>query len=355
MPSTSRWVFTQLGGDRRTLELADHAAPHGRPRQKAVVEDEIEIREDEVYYSGEVPPTRHVFGRRFTPWDLDGRFSDVYGGAGFAKAKAEECKLFVAEQQLVQITWADVISAKGLIKRFSPGREAIGEVVWDMTILIDSDDLIPVPRVVAEVVVPATDYAAVWDALLPAQEILEARERAAEAFERRQPMQLRADVFTTLEGLVASLNTVSAAALAVSEQIDTLASAPFALLARFRAGLRQVSTAVGNLRNTYDQFEVNLALETERAQEAQRFMDLQARWDAGAIEALREIQRLDRATELAQAGQIRGAIRANDGDTWESLSRRAYGDGTRADDIREANGVEPGQDPEANVQYLVPR
>jgi hypothetical protein len=343
MPSTSRWVFKQLGGNRRTLELADHAAPHGRPRQEPVVEDEIEIREDETYYSGDVPPTRHIFGAKFSAWELNGRFSDGYGGLNFAKTKTEEVKAFVSEQQQVQITWADIISAKGFIKRFSPGREAIGEVVWDMTILIDSDDLIAFPQRVEEVVVPAVDYLAVWNALLPAEEILET------------PETLRTGVFTTLESFIASLNTVSAAALSISEQIDTLATAPFALLARFRAGIRQVSTAVGNLRATYDQLEVNRALENERAQETQRFLDLQARWDAGGLEALRGLQYLDRQAELAQAGQIRGAIRANDGDTWETLSQRVYGDRTRADDIREANGVEPGDDPQANVQYLVPR
>jgi hypothetical protein len=169
------------------------------------------------------------------------------------------------------------------------------------------------------------------------------------------PETLKTDAFTSLNSLISSLNTVSAAALSISEQIDTLATAPFALLARFRAGIRQVSTAVGKLRATYDQFEVNLALENERAEDAQRFMDLQARWDAGAIEALRGLQRLDRQAELAQAGQIRGAIRANAGDSWEALSQRAYGDRTRASDIRDANGVEPGSDPQANVQYLIPR
>jgi hypothetical protein len=343
MPSASRWVFRQLGGDRRTLELADHAAPHGRPRQGPVVEDEIEIRESETYYSGDGPPTRHIFGARFTAWDLNGRFSDIYGGADFARNKAEEVKAFVADQQQVLITWSNVVSAKGLIKRFAPGREAVGEVVWDMTILIDTDEILPFREGVEAVADPVTDMLAVKAALFPSEELLDT------------PETLRTDIFTSLESLVASLNTVSAAALAISEGLGNLATAPFALLARWRAGLRQLRTAVLNLRNSYDQFQVDLALENERSRDALEFMGLQGRWDAGAIEALAILQRMDRQAELAQAGQIRGAIRANDGDTWETLSRRAYGDGTRGNDIRDANGVSPGTDPQANVQYLVPR
>ena len=116
----------------------------------------------------------------------------------------------------------------------------------------------------------------------------------------------------------------------------------------------QVTTAVGRLRSTYDQFLANTAMETERAQESQGFMALQARWDKAGIQSLQELFEIDRQAEVAQAGQIKGQIVATDQDSWESLARRAYGDGTRADEIRELNGVEAGQQPQAGVGYLVP-
>ena len=41
--ASTRWVLEQLGGDRLSLELAGHAAPYGRPRQKAVVQHDASL------------------------------------------------------------------------------------------------------------------------------------------------------------------------------------------------------------------------------------------------------------------------------------------------------------------------
>ncbi len=123
----SRWVFEQLGGPRKKLELADHAAPHGRPRQAPVVSPEMHIRTSSTYYSGDVPRTIHVFGPSHEPVELVGRFSDRRGGRGFAIAKRDEVMRFVADQQEVLISWSDVYSVVGFITSFVPALEAVSE------------------------------------------------------------------------------------------------------------------------------------------------------------------------------------------------------------------------------------
>jgi hypothetical protein len=341
MPVYSKITFTQLAGKKRVLELADHAAPHGRPRQGPVLEDGVEVRNSETYYSGDVPPTRHLYGVKFPPWELDGRFSDVHGGRGFAKTKTEECRAFVADQQEVRIIWGDLVAVRGLIENFLPGRESWGEVPWTMRILISEDEYLGFPTPREEPERPGLSMQKIWRYLKESQNILESP-------------GLKGSVFDALGSLISSLNAVWASTLQIADEIDELATAPFALILRFRAGLRQVTTAIGRLRATYDQLLANAAMEHERAQESQGFMALQSRWDAASIESLRELFDLDRQAERAQAGQIKGQIVAVGGDTWESMARRAYGDGTRAGEIRDVNGVEAGQNPQAGVGYLIP-
>jgi hypothetical protein len=66
--TTGAWRFEQLAGDKKTLILAGYSAPFGRPRQKAVVRDKVQIREKTTRYPGSSgPPTRHIFGDDYEP------------------------------------------------------------------------------------------------------------------------------------------------------------------------------------------------------------------------------------------------------------------------------------------------
>jgi hypothetical protein len=336
------WRFEQLGGERRVLELADHAAPHGRPRQDPIVEDEIEIRENEVRYGGDEPPTRHLFGAAFTPWELNGRFSDWYGGQGFAKAKTEECRLFVSEQQQVLITWGETLSAVGLIRRFKPGRESVGEITWEMTILIDSDNYL---GRLGKAEPPATPQSFTNRILLALTDLDELTEI---------PPTLTGGIFDALNSIISSINGIGAELNRAADQLDAFANAPFAALRRFRSGMAQLRTSLWKLRETYDGLTRDVALESRNAEQGQLFWDRQGGLGATMAQALSDIAKAERAATVAERGRIRGMVTAQTGDTWEKLALRLYGDASRAGEIREANGVSPGSPPVPGTAYLVP-
>lgn len=336
------WKFEQLAGERRVLELGDHAAPHGRPRQDPVVDDEIEVREDEVYYGPDVPPTRHLFGTRHTPWEIKGRLSDWYGGQGFAKAKDAECRLFVSEQQQVLVTWGDVLSVVGMVKRYKSGRESVGEITYEMTILVDQDNFLgrlPKPET------PKTPQTFVNRILLALTDLDGLPEI---------PPTLTGDIFDAVNGLISSINGVGAELNRAANQLDAFANAPFAALRRFRSGMAQLRTALWKLRETYDGLDRNVALESRNAEEGQLFWSAQGGLGKTMAQAMADIAAAERAATVAERGRIRGLVVAQTGDTWEKMAGRLYGDASRAGEIRDANGVSPGSPPTPGTAYLAP-
>jgi hypothetical protein len=340
------WVFEQLGGKKRRLELARSAAPHGRPRQGAMATDGITIRQSERRYGGDGPPTRHIFGAMFEPYELQGRFSDIYEGAGFAKSKTEEVRAFVMDQQPVRLIWEDLISIEGFIDEFMPGRESRGEVEWKMKIRVDIDFL------AGELIEPAPDVPTPADfvnQMLLAIAI--AKEKALEV-----PPTLKGDIFDALNILVGAVNSASAGLNQIADQIDSFATALVSSLRRFRAGLGQFRTAAIKFRNTYEHLTAQLALDSQNSEDKLAFWDAQATVGRAMAQALQQAARADRAAILAERGLIAGVITAQTGDTWEKLSKRAYsGNGGRGDEIRAANEVPAGADPKPGTSYLVPR
>lgn len=345
--NTTLWTFTQLDGAQSMLQLADHAAPHGRPREKPVVEPEIEVREETTYYSGDNPPTRHLFGLSHSSVKLEGRFSDLYGGEGFARRKRAEVRDFVAAQRQVSVVWDDLFAAKGFIKKFKSMIESGGEIAWEMEVLIDVDDLLN----------PGRHDQQLQFKIEPADLTAQLRE-AMEAMDALQKVPtMRGSVFDFIGSLISAVNTATASVANVAAQIDSLATAPFQLLRRFRDGLLQLSTAVSNLRTTYDNLTIDIALESEAsADAAQQFWDIQAAWAASSLQAMRLALEAARSSALAEQGQLLSLYTGREGDTWELISRRFYaGSSTRAADIRSANSIEAGANPVPGTVYFIPR
>jgi hypothetical protein len=345
MPSnTTTWRFTQLGGRKRTLVLADHAAPFGAPRRGTIVTDTVELREEEVHYDGDTPPTRHIFGLRYQPLELNGRFTDLRGGAGFARAKTAEVKQFVAEMQPVLVEWDDLVRCRGLITIFAPNREAGSEVEWELTVRVDGDDLLTAqPKFPTEQRSPGNFLNSIQLAMVELDEI------------KTSPPTLRSDVFDVLDSLIASVNAATAAVASVASEIDSYANAPFTLMRRFRYGLEQLGTAVAKLRDTYDDFRSDSALESEAADDTLQFLNLQARWSSSLHDVLRQIILADDAAARTEAGETLAFHAARDGDSWDSLSRQYYGSAARAEEIRKSNSVPAGQQPIPGTTYRIPR
>ena len=339
--TSSRWVFEQLTGNQESLELVGHGAPHGRPRQDPVLRETTRLRADEVYYTGNDVPTRHIFGQRREPFELKGRWSDYYGGQGYAQAMRERAKAFFGQAQVCRITWADVVSVIGIVEEQNYGIEAAGEVEWSLTIAVDSDDFLEDPAELPDPRTPATYVNRIILAL-------------EEGLEGIDDLPLEGSVFDAVDSLVSSINGVSAELNKVADQINDFADSSVALLRRFRAGIGQFRTALNKLRNTYDDFQADLALERGRADSELQFWSSQSKLGASSTHALAELAEADRAAQLAERGKIRTIHFAQEGDTWESLSRKYYNDPGRAGDIQEANSVGAGEPPEPGAPYQIP-
>jgi hypothetical protein len=337
----SKLLFVQLGGERKSLILADHAAPFGRAHKDELVTDTVTVRETEVYCAGSNVPVRHIFGLRNEPWEFHGRFSDYWGGAGFAAAKTAEVKRFVAAAQPVRIAWNDQLSAKGLIKSFEPKRETDRETEWKLTVLIDSDDLLgqllkfPTQR-------QPTDYTNLL--LLYSTEI-------DEAFKE---IQFKKGIFDALDDLISNVSEVTSFAVSVANELQSFESGFIGTLRRFRTAVGQVSTAVAIARNAIDSLPVDLAIERANYDAQFAFLRGQSIISDSAISMLALADEADKQAAIAERGKVLAIHEAKGGETFESISTKYYGSATRASDIRSANGVASGQPPVAGDLYSIP-
>jgi nucleoid-associated protein YgaU len=333
--------FTQLTGNRKVLELSGASAAFGRARVAAVVNDGIELRESEQFTSNSGSPTRQIFGVKYKPWDLHGRFSDYHGGEGFATAKSSEIKQFVAEMQPVRVAWDDILSATGLITSFEPSREAEGEIEWKMTVKIDADEYLERQIDIPQRKRPK-DYTN--QMLLYSTEISEAAKL----------MPLRIGLFDIINGFISTLSTVTGTAVALAEELQSFETEAFGSLRRFRASVGQVKTAAFKAREAVDAISVDAAIESRNYKDQFAFSNSQAIISDSAISLIKEAADADRRAEIAQRGQALALYEAKGGDTFESISKQYYGSAQRASDIREANGVAGGQAPVDGQIYLIP-
>lgn len=334
--------FSQLGGENLELELAGAFAPHGRPRKGPVVTDEISVRETEVYYPGNSIPTRHLFGTREEPWELQGRFSDRNGGAGYARTLTEYIKRFVADQQQIAVAWNGIVAATGIIKSFAPARESEAEIAWKMKILIDEDLLRVTRQAQPREADPKTHVLNIADY------IKEAWESAVDV-----PPTLEVGLVDSLSSLIGSINSAFASVAHVADSIQSFEQGLVSELRRLRAGLRQLRTSVIKARNAYLDLQANAAVLSSSSDDSLRFWEAQGTTGAAMLLAIEEIQRMDAAATSAERGKIKAIYIAREGDTWESIAVQMLGGSGRAGDIRAANGATGNPIP--GTEYIIPR
>lgn len=239
MADAKPWTFTQLAGAKKELVLSGYDAPFGRPRQNAVVRKGIRIRQRTVRYPGsDGSPTRHEFGDEWLPWELKGRFRDAYGGKGHALARLAEVTVFVQDKQAVAIRWGDILAVEGFIEAFDPGIESEGEVEWTMHVLVDVDSSTPKK--------PPTkpdDSGAKLKAVIA--QIQAGVPKLTSLFD------LNPSFLDALDGLVSSINSAIGSVLGAANALSNLEKATFGEIARLRAGIHQLRTAVITLQNTF--------------------------------------------------------------------------------------------------------
>lgn len=341
---TNDWVFVQQAGERKALQLSGWSAPFGRPRHGTVVADGIEIRESTTFYPGNPVPTRHLFGTKLDDFELSGRFMDSVGGSGFAQAKTEEVKQFVADQQEITFRWSNVLQGSGFIKKFVPKREGPGDVAWTMTILIDKDDKADRPA--------STPLAQQGP-----QYLIRRIEPRIDAISNdiTKDNRLRGDVLDLFDNAISAVTTAFSYLANVSEQIDSFVRSGLGSINRFRAAVRQFKTVALQMRATVERVLPDDALSTRRATEEQQWADTRSRFSANLALILAELADIDRQARVAQQGRIRAIVTAKQGDTWESLSVRVYGSADRAGDLIDANAIASGEHPEPGTDYIAPQ
>lgn len=342
------WRFTQLGGPRRVLTLTGSSAPHGRPRQRAVVTNGIKLRRSRTFYpdGGNKPPTTHIFGTEWKDWVLEGRFSDRHLGAGGTLAAIRQWQQMVIDAQPVEVLWGDVFAVEGIVDVFDPGNESEFECTYSITLLVDKQVLeglfidFEIPR-----------YPTVLCQALQAE--LDAN--VLNPPELPHAGDLKPDFLDTLEELVSDINELSASLLTIAADIDAYADATVDQLERLRAGVVQVRTAVNRLRNTYDTTLNDTALLAADAADSQAlFTASRMSTDVSTLRILAILDEMDREAQLSQRGRTLSMYIAQLGDTWESIATAYFGGPDSAGVIRDANGIKYGALPIPGHSYQVP-
>ena len=345
----SDWTFKQLGGEGKTLKLSGWDAPHGRPRQKPVVKDGVAVRHTDTYYPGNDRPTRHLFGHKFEPWELEGRFMDLAGGQGYATWMAEFAKAFVDDQQSVLITWGALIACEGFIESIEIGREGAGNIAWKLKVLVD-DDLILAKSKQTKQPVP--------DSIKDLSRALENALKDALGGTRKQksitqfPPSLDLGISDFLDALVGAINTPAAVFTNLVNQIGDLSTATVGDIRRLRTGVHQIKTGVQNLQTIYEDLRNDVAIQSSYAKDITDWESYRSSSAAAMNSAMGQIRKIDRATAIAERGSVKAFYTAKQGDTWESISTTFYGSASRAADIQKANS-ESGP-PVAGTLYVIP-
>jgi len=345
----SDWTFKQLGGEGKTLKLSGWDAPHGRPRQKPVVKDGVAVRHTDTYYPGNDRPTRHLFGHKFEPWELEGRFMDLAGGQGYAKQMAEFAKAFVDDQQSVLITWGSMIACEGFIESIEIGREGAGNIAWKLKVLVDDDLILAKAKQTKQ---PAPDSIkdlsrALEDALNKAL----GGKRSGKSITKFPP-SLDLGISDFLDTLVSAINTPAAMFNNLVNQIGDFSTATTGDLRRLRAGVHQIKTGVLNLQTIYEDLRTDVAIQSSYAAATTDFDSYRLVSAAAMNDAASQIRKIDRATAIAERGSVKAFYTAKQGDTWESISTTFYGSAARASDIQKANS-ESGP-PSPGTLYVIP-
>ena len=340
MSSPKDWVFRQLGGPNKRLVLSGWSAPFGRQRKAPVVVDETTIRQKSTYYPGtDAAPTRHIFGIKYEPWELNGRFMDTDGGKDYARRQVDFVKDFVRDQQQLSIAWGDILLVGGFIDKFAAARESEQHVAWKMHVLVDEDYGSLPASAQPSVVSPKTYLPDLAKVAVPLP---------------TKPPILKPSLLDSLDNMVSSFNSAIANLVNIVNSVDSFERAILGDVKRLRAGIGQVRTAALTLRNTISSIQTNSLLISRSAGSDIQGLSYIAQTDVDLVRTLGRIAELDRQAEIAERGKATTSYVVQLGDTWESLSTKFFNSPDKAAKLREINAAKYGAQPEPGSSIKVP-
>lgn len=340
------WNFVQLGGSKKTLTLSDWSAPFGRHRQKSVTRKGIQVRHKSTRYPGtNLPPTRHIFGINYMDHELNGRFRDRVLGNGGALAMMEKVSDFVKDGQICDISWGSFMHVTGLISEFDPGIESEHEVEWKMKILIDQDNT-QIKQVSPTVKLDPSET--VQRALTAVDPITKITKPGGIS------ISINTDIVDNLDSFVSVVTGAFGQLSDIASQISDLESGLASEAKRLIAGVRQAKTALLTLIDALESAQNDSFFIRDSAADTLNYNKTARAAITEANIALALLSDLENQAVSQERGNAVISVRAQQGDTWESISTRVYGSSSEANAIRQANNVRYGSKPKVGSLIVIP-
>jgi len=351
MPANN-WIFRQTSGSNpKTITLEGYAAPFGRPRQKPVVKDKLELRNSRVQYPGSDNVTRHVFGTKRDPITINGRWMDKFLGVGRSAELVRAFEALVADGRLCVISWGSIVSYVGLPVSIEIDRESETEVAWILEIDIDRR---------ADRTTARTEYLQssstvgdkIQELLLESQ--LRDWEKTGIITQPGGGPELKPQLLDTVGDILGSIGTATSQVAKFANQVDDFEKASVNTLQQFRANIHQIKTGYVALTDTMSAIPIDASLFVRQADDDIKFLTFQNKTEYETLVLLQILADLERSTNRIETGLSTTSYTARDGDTWEFMATKFYADAGKSDIIRQANGIRYGERPSAGRTYLVP-
>lgn len=341
-----KWKFEQLAGEKLVMELDGYAAPFGRPRQKPLMREVIEVRVQTTKYpGGKGTPTRHVFGSGWEDMELEGRWMSRHLEGKKAGQMADEWTQFVRDEQPVRMSWGNIVSYDGLIGRLELAREGEDDIAWKLKLLVDR----------------RADEIEFWVAQQPTNVIdnVASMIQTMLAFNPSLAPGLNLpdmspNFLEQLDFFAGQLSQYSTEFNKLANQLSDLEKAAFSTIQHFRGAITGFQTALLTMRETVLNAETDSVLTVRNAESDIAWLTYMEGFDVTSTNTLWLLADLERQMEILTKGEVSKLVTAKEGDTWERISDRATGGPDKAGSIREANGIRFGTAPIPGEAYLVP-
>lgn len=348
----SAWEFRQVrppngAQQAKVITLNSYQAPFGRLRKAPVMDTEFMLRETEVYYAGLRTPTRLIFGDKEEPIVLKGRWSDKYLGQGGANDLALRFKQFVADSIQCTIKWGQIVAYTGLPYRLRIGREDGSNLTWELSIKVDAD-------LALLKVVPTLDGVP-QSVNTSASNITSDLSQFVSGVENNAIVDdLNPNFLEQLASLLAAIRNAEANFYDATQNVQDYASATRDQLNQITGAITQLRTGIVNLQDAIDTVTLAGITFVRTADVDFEWFSYKSNSDLVSDSVLYQLATMDRQCLIAERGQNQVTTLAVEGDTWEIISIRVYGQADGANTLRQANGATYGQQPTPGFAYVVP-
>lgn len=346
------WIFTQLGGDKKTIRLEGYAAPFGRPRKGAVVTESFSQKIQTVHYPGKNSvPTRHILGSKWEDMEMRGRWmSKFMGDRAYlltANEMADEWIRFINEGERCLITWGNIISYTGVVEKIELARESEHEIAWKLRILVDQRPEL-IERQFGN---PNASISGLTQQLDGS--IRDFLSRSSITFQKTIP-DWEPTLFDAIDGLISVINSYANVYLQIANGIDDFTKAATSSLFRLQSSARAIRTAVSVLSDTLESTRTDLILFSRVAEADVNWIAARSDMLLAKNDILNFLAETDRQIDIALRGRIATTYTARGGDTWEGIASLVFEDPTRSVDIRRANNIKFGELPQEGKVYSIP-